>query len=411
MRNNQLTVKQLNEYLKNIFEDELVLQNLCIVGEVFDLSVSKYIFLTIKEDDSLLNCVCFNKIVLPTVGAKVLLTGSVKYNAKSGNVSFVFKDCATIGNGLCQAEYLITKEKLKNKGYFDRKKPLPNFISGVGIITSGYGSVIHDFLSGIADGNSYIDVSILRTSVQGSSAAGELISSLKKADKLHFDAVVVARGGGSAADLEPFNSEEVAETVALMHTPIISAVGHETDYTLCDLCADVRAGTPSFAAKIIAENNNKVIGKFVDATQRLSAALLARQNKSLMRYSAAVNRLSVQSACKISDATQTLFRLTSKLTKSIDYRYYDAAGTLNDIAKEMNARTQLKINQFSELMRNAITKIEYSNPTKILSKGFAAVTKNQQTVYSVDDLSTGDEIEIILNDGIANATINNKERR
>ena len=178
---NSLSVKQLNNYIRNVFEDELVLQNITVTGEVFEVSYSKYTFITLKEDDCILQCVCFNRIVAPKQGQRAALSGSVNFSERLGKVSFVVKSIEVLGSGLYQAEYLKAKENLKNMGFFDKKLPLPVFIKNVCVITSGYGSVIHDFLAGIADGHSYIDVTVLCSGVQGDEAINDIISNLKKA--------------------------------------------------------------------------------------------------------------------------------------------------------------------------------------------------------------------------------------
>lgn len=405
---NKLSVRQLNTYIKNVFEDELVLQNITVIGEISEVSFSKYTFITLKEGDCLLSCVCFGRIDLPETGQRVALTGSVKYSDKFSKISFVFKNIEIIGNGLYQTEYLKLKEKLKNAGYFDKKLPLPSFITNVCIITSGYGSVVHDFISGIADGHSYIDINVYRSSVQGESAEKELCASLKKADG-KFDVVVLARGGGSAEDLACFNSESVAAAVGKMKIPVISAVGHETDFTLCDLCASYRTGTPSYAAKKITENNAAVISKFIELVRMLGDAAERKIKLKSSRLAlltartifAASNEINLKKE-KLSYLMSEIKRLQSEKMQSDSRRIENYRHLLDD---SINKAAETADKSFSR----SVVQLEYLNPLKILSRGYSVVTGEGRTLNSANELKAGDKINIKFYEGSVSAKVLEKE--
>lgn len=396
---NSLSVKQLSNYIKNVFEDELVLQNISVTGEVFETSLSKYTFITLKEDDVIINCVCFKKNVLPNIGEKITLTGSVHYSQKNSRISFVFNEIEVVGNGIYQAEYLKLKEKLRNAGYFNQKRPLPAFITKVCIITSNTGSVIHDFLSGIESGHSYIDVTVYSSSVQGRDAESEILSQLKKAENEDFDVLVLARGGGSATDLECFNKETLAVAVGNLKKPIISAIGHETDYSLCDLCASQRAGTPSYAAKIITENNNKMIEKLLIFKDRLCNAI---ENK--VRYLS--SKLSEKASDIVFEASQTLNKtynnlrlLSDSAYRSIDDKIKHSQYNLKNVSGQIENSVDNIVNLKEGIFAKNCLKMDCLNPIKLLSQGYAVIYNDNKRVLSVKNVVKKDKLKLVVSDG------------
>jgi len=407
---NNLSVKQLNKYVKDMFDDELVLQGISVFGEVFQISVSgKCTFLTLKEEDAVLPCLSFKHFVLPKVGDKVLLTGSVSFNQKSAKYSFLFDECKNIGEGIIQSELLKRKEKLKALGYFDKKTDLPRFIKSVCIITSSRGSVIHDFLSGLSDGHAYIDVTVYPCAVQGQMAEVEIADNVTKADKNQFDAIVIARGGGSAVDLECFNSETVAIAVGNANTPIISAVGHETDYTLCDHCASYRAGTPSFAAKLITENNQLLIDSFFALTNRMNEALTSKSRFFSQRLGLSVNGLTYAATELIDRAGNKLRMANQKAINTVESKQDKLFYLTQKLSERAKSAITNVVNNEERRFIAGCTQLEYLNPLKALSLGYAILSQNDNEVKSIYDVETGKNLDIILHDGRINTTVISKE--
>lgn len=406
---NSLSVKQLNNYIKNVFEDELVLQNITVTGEVFQISYSKYTFITLKEDDCVMQCVCFAHMSMPKVGQKAAFFGSVNYSEKLNRVSFIVKNMEILGDGLYQAEYLKSRENLRNKGYFDKKLPLPNFVDNVCIITSGYGSVIHDFLFGIADGHAYIKVTVFQSSVQGPDAENDIVENLKKADK-NYDVVVLARGGGSAADMSCFNSEKVAAAVGEMHVPVISAIGHETDYTLCDLCASYRAGTPSFAAKKITDNNCVLIDKFNDCVREAGNILTKKLKEKSAALALLTSRTIFAASSEINNRFSDLRATASRFEKAAAGKCQNAASMLFSLKdRNIASASDLARRKDAEFKEKAV-KLEYLNPIKILTSGYCVADKQGKTITSAFQLAKGDDISLTFSDGKVKAVVdNNKE--
>ncbi len=396
---NSLSVKQLSNYIKNVFEDELVLQNISVTGEVFETSLSKYTFITLKEDDVTINCVGFKKNILPNVGEKITLTGSVGYNPKNAKISFIFNEIEVIGNGLYQAEYLKLKEKLRNAGYFNKKQVLPSFITKVCMITSNKGSVIHDFLSAIENGHSYIDVKVYSCTVQGRDAETEILNQIKKADAENFDILVLARGGGSASDLECFNRETLAVAVGSAKTPVISAIGHETDFSLCDLCASLRAGTPSFAAKLITENNLKTINRLYTLNNRLQDAVENKIRYLSSKLSERVSDMAFEASCALNRAYGRLSFLNDSIYSNVNDKIVGYDYAIKNHVDHMITLLEKIVNIKEGLFVKNCVKMDYVNPVKILSQGYAAIYKGNERVLSAKNIDKKDELKIIVSDG------------
>ena len=282
--NKVLTVSQLNNYVKNVFEDELILQNITVEGEVFESKFSGgNTYITLKENDCVLSCVRFGSRLEFYTGDKIHVTGGVRFYPKGGKVTLVVNYAQAIGKGDLLVKLEELKKKLKEQGYLDNLKKLPAFIGKIALITSKEGAVIHDFLEVLArNGCGYIDVDVYDVRVQGANAEQTIARAFLSTKNKYYDVVVVARGGGSGQDLSCFNTELVAKSVFDCVYPVISAVGHEIDYTLCDFASSLRAGTPSIAAEKIVRQNEAFLGEMLEKLNelRLKAEGLVGQSAS-----------------------------------------------------------------------------------------------------------------------------------
>lgn len=241
-----LSVSQLNGYIKSVFDDELILHNIGVTGELSQISVrEKATYFTITEGDCYINCIIFSAVEKIEAGTEVRAYGRVAFFAKSGKINFYAKSISPVGKGTLHAELLKRKDKLKSEGLFENRLQPPVYIRSVAVITSSAGAVIHDIMSVIRDKGVSVSLKLFSSAVQGDNADKEIVNALQAANASDADIIVLARGGGSQYDLDVFNNETVARAVANSKIPVISAVGHETDYTLCDFCAGRRAGTPS----------------------------------------------------------------------------------------------------------------------------------------------------------------------
>ncbi|MFQ6773404.1 MAG: exodeoxyribonuclease VII large subunit, partial [Clostridia bacterium] len=288
------SVKEISNYIKQVIDAEAVWNNILVMGEVSSYNVTRGIaYFNIKDEDSLLSCVLFNaeKYGPVKIGDKVLLRGSVKYYVKGGRLSFNAISLQQYGQGELYQKFLQLKEKLTNEGLFDEshKKPLPQDIKRVGVVTSRTGAVIRDIINVSTRRNPMIDIVLYNAQVQGVCAVEQIIDGIKFFDQYDpVDVIVVARGGGSIEDLQPFNEEAVARAVYECNKPLVSAVGHETDFTIIDFVADLRAPTPSAAAELVTTDMSGVVAKLKNAL----AGLTYEENKRLdMYYTNTTNRV------------------------------------------------------------------------------------------------------------------------
>ena len=244
---NYITVTELNFYLSRIIDAEELLHNMYVLGEVSGCSIHKgKLYCTLKDENAQISIVCFavDKTYVPENGEQVLMYGTPTYYQKTGKLSFIARRIEPFGKGKLHLELELLKKRLLEEGIFNdaHKTPAPAYTKNLCVVTSLEGAVIQDIYSTIRRYNQLINICIVNVSVQGKSAESEIIKGLELADRGGFDTIILARGGGSFEDLMPFNSEGVVRAIYRMDTYVISAVGHETDVTLCDLVADNRAG-------------------------------------------------------------------------------------------------------------------------------------------------------------------------
>ena len=398
------SVTQLNNYIKGVFEDELILQNITVLGEVFECSESGgNIFITLKDDGGIINCVKFGKDILPAVGEKVLLTGSVGYYVKGGRISFRIKSIAPYGEGEFKRKLEALKVKLKNEGLFDNKLKLPLFVKSVAMVTSATGAVVHDFMSVIKKNHSYIDVKVYDARVQGEDAENSIVKAIACAQNSGCDVLIVARGGGSNDDLNCFNSEGVARAVFNSKIPVISSVGHEINYTLCDFCATMRSGTPSIAGETVCRINEEFIGKWYN--------LLSKMKQSVnMIYDGAKARALVCAKKLTDSATDSYFAKKLRLNSLIARAHKSIERKTIDKEKQFTATLtkldRLTINLISEKeiqFKEKVAKLNALNPLAVLEIGYSKVFTKGKAISSAKQVSAGDELSVYMKDGVVHA--------
>ena len=254
-----LSVAQLNEYVRRTLASDVMLKNICITGEIsnFKRHVSGHWYFTLKDEEAAISCVMFRQAAQtvrfqPENGMSVRLTGSVSLYVKTGSYQFYGERMEQEGLGELYLRFERLKQKLLAEGLFDPslKKPLPLLPRGIGIVTSSTGAVVHDICTVTWRRNPAMPLYLCPVKVQGEGAAKEIAAAIRRLDRMpEAEVLIVGRGGGSMEDLWPFNEEIVARAIAACQTPVVSAVGHETDFTIADFAADMRAPTPSAAAK------------------------------------------------------------------------------------------------------------------------------------------------------------------
>lgn len=406
MRDRILSVAQLNAYIKGVFEDELVLHKIHVTGEIFEYKeTDSATFITLREKDVLLPCVCFEKTIPLTVGDMVSLFGDVTFYERTGKVSFVFQSAAKIGKGNILTEFCILREKLRAEGLFDSKQSVPILVKKIAVITSETGAVLHDFMQTLHRKRKFTDIVLYPSVVQGKYAAMGIIDNLQRAYTEKYDAIVLMRGGGSNDDLSVFNDEQVVRTVAAAPMTVISAIGHETDFTLCDFASTVRTGTPSMAGEYISRRNEAFLERFSKAVQSLSLAVSDVFESKMSRLYHTAETLSYKSEIKIEQIYTKLQCTAHILTQSMRTGY-DAVNTkLYSVFARITDSMQEKATEYDARLKISSAKLNSNNPLRILSMGYAKLyAKNGQNV-SCGVLNIGDAFNAVCCDGTLSALV------
>lgn len=388
MDRNYITVSELNFYLNRIIDAEELLHDIFLVGEVSGGVMNKGNFYCTLKDEAAAIQVCrfgAEKNYVPENGERVLMTGSPDYYQKSGRMSFIAKHIEPFGRGRMHMELEALKKKLSDEGYFSdsHKIPMPEFVFELGVVTSLTGAVIRDIRSTIRRYNPVMNITVVDTQVQGKDAVKDIVSSLKLADNAGFDAVILARGGGSNEDLMPFNSEEVVKALYDMDTFVISAVGHETDYTLADFAADMRCLTPTAAAEAVATDINALIGDILSDLTLAGRKIEGSLNLSERETVATVNKVTYTAKERLTDSYM--------MTKELLVRAEKATSALLS-GKELIAE-------------GIINKLSALNPAKLLKSGYMRAEKGNIPVIAAEDVSQGDKLRLFASFGTLDVTV------
>jgi exodeoxyribonuclease VII large subunit len=390
------TVSQANHYLKNLLLNDRVLQDIHILGEISNFKLHKpsgHMYFTLKDDGSIIRCVFFlsrNKELkfVPAEGMRVVARGSISLYERSGYYQLYVEEIRPEGIGDLYFAFEQLKEKLKMQGLFaaEHKKPLPGIPRCIGLVTSPSGAAIRDFLTTLKRRFPGVRVLLYPVAVQGKEAPAQIIDALKKLDKLGFiDVVVITRGGGSLEELWPFNDEGVARVIFEMKTPVVSAVGHETDFTIADFVADKRASTPTAAAEMIAPEMKELLRYLEVQEHRLKSMLKSRlkQNKIILE-----------------NLSRSAFIYHPR--EKINQGYQQADEIWQRLVRNLLYNLKLKGSQLS----NFEEKLQALNPLKIMSRGYAFVMdENNEIISSIDSLKEEQEINVVFHNGEAGCQV------
>ncbi len=392
-----ITITELNNYIKNLFEADAYLGNVWIKGEIsnFKFHSTGHLYFSLKDDGSVIRAVMFkgsaSKLVfVPENGMKVIAHGRITSFVRDGQYQIYIDAMEPDGIGALYIAYEQLKRKLEAMGLFDpkRKKPIPKIPSRIGIITSPTGAAIRDMINVAGRRFPYAKIILYPSLVQGPDAPPQLISGLKYFnDNNAADVIIIGRGGGSIEDLWAFNDERVAYAVAESHIPVISAVGHETDFTICDFVADRRAPTPSAAAEIAVPDTAELKNKFNNVIKHEAASierLLSKHREKLTMLSS--SRILKNPSVLIDDRRMAVLLASEKIASA----------------------ESAKINTAKILLGRVSGKLEALNPLSVISRGYSAIYSEDNTlIKSVDQLAVGMKINFKTADGSAEATVNN----
>ena len=347
MQNRVISVSVFSNYIKNILDAETLLYNINIVGEISNWSQSgENVFFTLKDSTSILNCVLFGNSNYKkyNTGDKVIVTGSPKYYVKGGKLNFNCSHIELFGEGEIRKRFLELKNRLQAEGLFDavHKKSMPKDIKRLGVVTSETGAVIHDIINVTKRRNSAQDIVLFPIKVQGIGADIEIAKAINFFSNYEkVDAIIVGRGGGSEEDLENFNSETVARAIYNCNKFVVSAVGHETDYTICDLVADLRAPTPSAAAELLTKDGSYAKRELQLLLKNISNIVKNKVDLDMSNLSKNLYNINNNVAAKFQQQEQIINLIKLGLDKNdevIGYQFVNLGKVMDAIKKGVDAK-------------------------------------------------------------------------
>lgn len=388
MRPEPITVTYLNKYIKDIVAEDEYLKSVYVKGEIsnFKHHYTGHMYFTLKDENSLIKCIMFKSSTatlnfVPKDGMKVLILGNVSVFERDGVYQIYVKAMKEDGVGDLYKEYEELKNKLEKEGYFDNvhKKKIPFMPKTIGVLTSQTGSVIKDIINVSTRRNPNVHIRLFPIPVQGKKAELEIADAIKiMNDKKLADVLILARGGGSIEDLWPFNEEITARAIYNSKIPIISAIGHETDFTIADFVADLRAPTPSAAAELAVPDIEEINAKIETYKNRYKNALKKKIEYMKLRYEKCM------SSKVFTDPTSKIKELYIQLDNQI---------------KELE---NIIINKIKDLKTNTIkvvSKLDTLSPLKTLTRGYVIAEKEKNTIKSVKELKKDDIINLKFTDG------------
>ena len=395
MQYNPITVTDLNKYIKGRIDNDEMLNNVLVKGEIsnFKNHYTGHMYFTLKDENSLIKCVMFKTYTthlsfMPKDGMNVIVLGGVSVFERDGVYQIYAKAMKEDGLGNLYVAYEELKNKLSNEGLFDEKykKPIPFMPKTIGVLTSNTGAVIRDIINVSTRRNPNVNIRLYPVPVQGSGAGEKIAEGIEFMNKNKLaDVLIIGRGGGSIEDLWPFNEEVVARAIFNSKIPIISAVGHETDFTIADFVADLRAPTPSAAAELAVANIDDVRENLRAYNNRYKVSLKKKIELMKMSYEKCMTR-------------QAFKNPTQKINEQ--YMLIDMK------VKSLQNSILLKIKEDKTKFVKEVAKLDALSPLKTLTRGYSIISKQDGRIAKeVKDLSQGEKVSIRLSDGKVDAQV------
>ena len=394
MEYNPITVTDLNRYIKNKVDDDEYLNNVLVKGEIsnFKHHYTGHMYFTLKDENSLIKCIMFktytpNLKFVPKDGMKVMILGTVSVFERDGVYQIYCKAMQEDGMGSLYTAYEELKNKLEKQGLFDKKykKEIPKMPKCIGVLTSNTGSVIRDIINVSTRRNPNCYIKLLPVPVQGKGAGEKIAEAIKIMNENKLaDVIILARGGGSLEDLWPFNEEIVAHAIFESELPVISAVGHETDFTIADFVADLRAPTPSAAAELAVPNVTDIIMNLEKYNNRLKNSLKKKIELMRLRY----EKLMAS-------------RVFTDPFKNINEKYL----YVDSKVKQLDNLIQKTCKDTRNNLTNQISKLDALSPLRTLVRGYSVTECNGKVVKTAKELNLEDIIKIKMQDGNVKAVV------
>ena len=396
---NVYSIRQVNLYISNMFRQDFMLNRIYVKGEVSNCKyhTSGHIYFSLKDDSGNLACVMFagNRSGLKFQmqnGQSVIVLGSISVYERDGKYQLYAREIIQDGMGLLYEKFQTLKQELEEMGMFapEYKQPIPAFSRRVGIVTAPTGAAIRDIMNISYRRNPYVQLILYPALVQGEEAADSIVRGIELLDQSHVDVIIVGRGGGSMEDLWAFNEEKVARAIFHCETPVISAVGHETDFTIADYVADLRAPTPSAAAELAVADMAAIQGQLQDMQQRLQ------------------NRMSE----RLSDRKKELEHLQEKLKYvSPQHQIQEKYQRLTDIEEELQMLMQQTMKERRHQLMIYVERMKGMSPLEKLSQGYSYTADARgKKITATEQVQPGDLLQIYVSDGQILAEVKEKEK-
>lgn len=438
MEQQYLTVTALTKYLKRKFDADPYLERVYLTGEIsnFRMRPNAHQYFSIKDDGAKISAIMFKSAFQklkfqPKEGMKVLLVGRISLYESGGSYQIYVEHMEPDGVGALYQALAELREKLGKEGLFEGpKKILPRYPKRIAVITSPSGAVIRDIITTVKRRYPIAQLVLFPTLVQGDKAADDIVRNIQRVEELgNFDTMIIGRGGGSIEDLWPFNEERVARAIYQAQTPIISSVGHETDVTIADMVADVRAATPTAAAELAVPVLNEELLKIKERQTRLEQSFLYQLQQKNERYQRLKNSYVFKQPDRLYEGqTIKLDRITQRLTQSMETVYHqkqriaqeiiaqfrqqtpqgqirEGQQQLTFLSKTLHDRMEQYMKDKEKQFTSAVQQLDLLSPLKIMGRGYSYTTKEQQVVKSVNELKTKEKIQIHYVDGIVDTVI------
>lgn len=398
MESKHFTVSEVTRYIKSLLRNDDILNQIEVIGEIsnFHHHRSGHMYFSLKDDESKINAVMFkgnnyNLDFQPEDGQKVRAFGYIDLYVPRGEYQLYVEAMSEEGEGDLYQKFLKLKEKLEKEGLFadEHKQPIPEFPKKIGLVTSAGGAAIRDIISVINRRDARVSILVASARVQGTESVAELIKSLRYLDNRDdIDLIIISRGGGSLEDLWSFNNEILAREIVGAKTPIISGVGHETDFTIADLAADLRAPTPSAAAELAVKDMVSIRNKFNNLNEQLYYKI----------------------SKKIRDARKELdFILKNRIWRNPELIISDQRQEFDNISNDFSQAMEKYFKEKHDQISKFSLKLDGLSPLKILSRGYSITEKikgeKSEVVSSVNNLNKGELIKTLLKDGQLVSTV------
>ena len=394
MKLRALDISEVNSYIKRILTNDPILYNLRVKGEISNFKVhsSGNVYLSLKDEKSKLNCIIFksnyDKSLNLDKGVKIIASGYMSVYERDGAYQLYINEVEIEGIGNLYIEFNKLKEKLKKEGLFDTKykKEIPKMPRSIGVITSPTGAVIRDIINVTKRRFPKVDIKLYPVNVQGDKSASDICEGIEFFNRMeNVDTIIVGRGGGSLEELWSFNEEIVAREIFKSKIPIISAVGHETDFTICDFVSDMRAPTPSAAAEIATPDLSEIYYKLNTIKNRMNRSL----NNQVILDNEKLNN--------------TFDKINNYMK---NYIVRDKVIQLDQIYDKINLRLEQKLETSKEKLSKKAALLHNLSPLATISRGYSIVEKNGQVINSIEEVNITDDINITLKDGSLECNVN-----